>query len=291
MELNDLLKKKGYDPERVLVLRHRPYEPELNRRFRWIAAERPDLFNAYQQTHGEKLENTMTKASHVVSFIGHKPGRAVFVGLYAIGQTQRITREEYWRIPAYAELRELGMNGFTEADPRSSVLRFDLEREEFYDFWKGRLVVEWPAPERSWWRRAHRNLIPIQAVLEDSALEEQMPAWDKIILSWQDLKTLPTHWRTVLCHWRGIYYIFDTNQRKGYVGAAYGEENLCHRWENYALSGHGGNSLLKKCDPANFHFSILQIVSPDADPRDVVQLEGTWKERLHSRSPLGLNDN
>ena len=49
--------------------------------------------------------------------------------------------------------------------------------------------------------------------------------------------------------------------------------------------------LLRQRDPKNFRFTILQRVSPDMDAGDVIRLEGTWKERLHTRSPLGLNDN
>ena len=30
--------------------------------------------------------------------------------------------------------------------------------------------------------------------------------------------------------WRGIYYIFDTSDAKGYVGSAYGEYNPLGRW-------------------------------------------------------------
>ncbi len=37
--------------------------------------------------------------------------------------------------------------------------------------------------------------------------------------------------------------------------------------------------------------TAVQRVSPDIDANDVVRLEGTWKERLHTRAPLGLNDN
>jgi hypothetical protein len=86
-------------------------------------------------------------------------------------------------------------------------------------------------------------------------------------------------------------YIFDASDGKGYVGSAYGDTNLLGRWQNYAASGHGGNALLRKRDRKNFRFSILERVSPDAHAKDVCQLEGTWKDRLHARSPHGLNDN
>jgi hypothetical protein len=59
MNLNDLLRGKDLDPKRVLVLRHRPREPELNRVLPWLAAEKPDLFNAYQQTQGKRVERAM----------------------------------------------------------------------------------------------------------------------------------------------------------------------------------------------------------------------------------------
>ena len=80
MDFNDLLRLKGFDPATVIVLRHRPKEEQLNRVLRWLAAERHDLFNAYQQCQGPKLEASMQKASHLASFIGHAPGKALFVG-------------------------------------------------------------------------------------------------------------------------------------------------------------------------------------------------------------------
>jgi len=95
----------------------------------------------------------------------------------------------------------------------------------------------------------------------------------------------------MLSQWRGVYYIFDTSDGKGYVGSAYGDKNLLGRWLNYAASGHGDNSLLRERDPQNFRFSILQLVAPVMDPTDVIQLESRWKERLHTRAPYGLNDN
>ncbi len=84
MNLNDLLLGKGIDPKHVLVLRHRPWEPPLNKVMPWLASERPDVFNAYQQTQGEKLERVMRAtagAGYIASFIGREAGKALFVGL------------------------------------------------------------------------------------------------------------------------------------------------------------------------------------------------------------------
>lgn len=294
MNLNDLFISKGIDPQQVIVLRHRPHESALRKVLPWLAAEKPDVFNAYQQTQTEKLEKVMegmSGAGYVASFIGHEPGKALFIGLYSIKNSKPLTLDEYWQVPAYAEMKAFGMRGFTKEDSRKSILWFDLTHADFYDNWKGKLVVGWPPPERSWWRRSHRNEMPVLSIFEDSALDAAMPEWDEITLSWEELSVLPSRWKSALSQWRGIYYIFDSTDSKGYVGSAYGEANLYGRWLNYAAHGHGGNKLLKQRDPRNFRFSILQRVSPDMNTGDLIRLEGSWKERLHTRYPYGLNDN
>jgi hypothetical protein len=291
MNLNDLLRSKDIDPEKVLVMRHRPFEPELNKVLPWLASDRPDVFNAYQQTQGEKVEKAMATASFVASFIGREAGKGLFIGLYEIAGAKPITREKYWKVPANLELKALGARGFGDQVARDSILWFDLRLTEFYANWKGKLIVSWPPPERSWWRRAHKNVMPVVAVREESALDAEMPNWDDISVSWEQLRVLPTRWKTRLQEWRAIYYIFDASDGKGYVGSAYGNSNLLGRWENYGALGHGGNVLLKKRDPRHFRFSILQRVSPDMEAADVIRLEATWKERLHTRAPSGLNDN
>ncbi len=293
MHLNDLLRRNGIDPLHVLVFRHRPPEPDLAKRLPWLAAERPDVFNAYQQTQGAKLEKVMQAMigiGHVASFIGQEPGRATFVGLYAIRAARPLNRDEFWQVPANNELRKSSFEGLIAKD-WASVLFFDLVPEDFYAHWKGKLVVEWPPPERSWWRRAHRNEMPVTAVHEESMFGKKMPPWEEIDLTREDLAVIPTSWKSALSQWRGIYYVFDTTDRKGYVGSAYGADNLLGRWQAYASSGHGGDHLLRQRDPRNFRFTILQRVSPDEDADEVVRVENTWKQRLHAREPYGLNCN
>jgi hypothetical protein len=294
MNLNDLLRGKGIDPQHVLVLRHRPHEPELNKVLPWLAAERPDLFNAYQATQGEKLERVMQGmmgTGYIAAFIGQEPGKALFVGLYSIAASKPLTYEEFWRVPACIELKEkFGMTGWATRDA-SHVAWFELTPEDFYTDWKGKLIVSWPPPERSWWRRAHRNDMPVIAVLEDSALEAAMPEWDKVELTWEQLGVLPTRWKSTLSQWRGVYYIFDISDGKGYVGSAYGESNLLGRWLNYAARGDGGNKLLRHREPRNFRFTILELTAPTSLEGKVIQLESSWKRRLHTHAPYGLNDN
>lgn len=292
MNLNDLLIGKQFDPKDVLVLRHRPTEPQLLKAFPMLCAERPDLFNAYQQCQIPRLEKSMAEMvgnGYLASFISHGAGRAIFIGLYRIDAAKPMTFEEYWAVPGNIELQSLGMTGFKGERP--SVLWFDLPLLDFYPEWKGKLIVDWPPPERAWYRRAQNNVVPVRAILEDSALDGAMPEWNELDLTWAQLRVLPMRWRNRLSEWRAIYYIFDASDGKGYVGSACGSENLLQRWLNYAATGHGGNHLLKTRDPKNLRFTILERVSPDADAESVVARETTWKKRLHTRSPSGLNDN
>jgi len=293
MNLKDLLLEKNIDPQHVLVLRHRPLEPELNKVLPWLAAERPDVFNAYQQSQTKQVEGEMTHAAYVAAFIGHEPGKALFVGLYSVEGWKPITPKEYWQIPANVELRSFGQEGFTEESSHSSILWFDLVLTDFYAHWKGKLIVGWPPLDKNWHRWAHKpkNEMPVLTILEESALDIAMPEWDAIDLTWDELGVLPKRLKSKLSEWRGIYYIFDTSDGKGYVGSAYGEDNLLGRWLSYAAGGYKGVHLLRQRDPRNFRFAILQRVSPDEKPDDVIRLESSWKQRLHTRQPYGLNDN
>ena len=292
MNLTDLLRAKDINPEEVLVFRHVPKEPQLKKVLPWLAAEKPELFNAYQQTQGEKLEKVMAsgKPRYVASFIGHTPGSALFVGLYSIGGSQQLTVDEFWAMPSHIALKEFGLDGLTNVGGRDRCLFFDLSLSDLYAEWKGKLIVCWPPPEISWWRWASNGEFSVHAILEHSAFDKGMPKWDEISLTWEELGVLPERWKSKLSEWRGVYFIHDASGGKGYVGSAYGPENLLGRWQGYAASGHGDNALLKKRDPKNFRFTILQRVSPDMEDAAVIQVENSWKKRLHTRTH-GLNAN
>ncbi|QYE35141.1 GIY-YIG nuclease family protein [Polymorphobacter sp. PAMC 29334] len=291
LTLNSLLIASGIALEEVLVLRHRPSEASLNRVFNWIAEERPDLFDCYQSTHGPRVEAALNRAKFVASFIRHEAGTALFVGLCRVAGTRTIGRDECILRPAHIELIQLGMSGVFASSARKHVVEFDLAQTPWNEKWHGRLIIKWPGLERSWYRWADRNVFPIQAIAQENLLRAPVPPWDRITLDWSELAVLPESWRAVLSQWRGIYLIIDRSDGRQYVGSAYGVANILQRWLEYARTGHGGNSQLRQRAPANFSFSILQRVSPDLDAEKVIEIEGTWKRRLRSLSPSGLNDN
>lgn len=288
LDFGTLLKAEDIDPQGVVVLRHRPYEPELRRLFPWLIAERRDLFDAYQRTHGRPVESSVSRATHVASFFGNAAGKALFVGMYRVAGQALITRDEYWAMPEHRELASFGMTGLQK---REACLLFELEPITPMSEWSGRLVCGWPGLERAWRRWAANNVFPVKAISEENLLVASMPAWNHLVLDWRQLQALPSSWKAALRQWRGIYYIRHRASGKGYVGSAYGQDNLLGRWLNYAASGHGGNNLLRGLDPGAFEFSILQLVAQDLAMDEVIALERSWKLRLHTLEPDGLNQN
>jgi hypothetical protein len=295
MDFKDLLRIQGYDPdarERIVLLRHRPFEPRLARAMPWIIEERPNLFETYQSVPG-RPQTALRRAKYVASFLGLSPGKAHFIVLYRIGEARALDHDAFWRIPENQILRDMGYEGFTaeHADQEGTALQFDLERLPFYREWCGRLVIDFPPPERSWFRWLDRGNFPVSLILQESAFAAPPPVWREIDLTFAELASLPLSWRTRLAEWRGIYLIFDESDRRAYVGSAYGRDNILGRWQVYARDGHGGNRELRGRDPRNFRFSILERLAPDLPPEDVIARENDWKVRLHSRRPFGLNVN
>ncbi|HEX4143111.1 MAG TPA: GIY-YIG nuclease family protein, partial [Pirellulales bacterium] len=234
------------------------------------------------------VEKALFNAKHVASFIGHEPGRALFVGVYELRGTKSVSFEQYWKIPANVVLKKYGMCGMQP--DRKKITWFDLVLMDFRCDWKGKLVIQWPGKELSWWRWADRNEFFVDAIAQESLLDSDMPEWRELVLNWQRLRALPLKWQHKMSQWRGIYFILDVSDGKGYVGAAYGQDNLLHRWLDYAKSGHGDNKLLRSRKPENLRFSILQILPHDMEPAEVQALEVGWKKRLPTREH-GLNSN
>lgn len=289
MEFNDLLQKEEIDPASVLIMRHRPSDPLLRKALRRLALEDEASFIDYQSSHGPRTEAALKRVKFIASFVADGSNRALFVGLFRITGTQIVEGSRWLENPTLRSLVDLEVR---EQRERVEVTWFEQERVlSFYPQWTGRLSVAWPPPERAWFRRAERNTLPIVAIHEEQALVPRLADWDQLVFGWRELNDLPRRHADLLESWRGIYLIKDISDGLCYVGSAYGQDNLLGRWLGYGRSGHGGNLLLRGRAAENFQFSILERLAETADPRQVVARENTWKTRLSTRAPHGLNAN
>jgi hypothetical protein len=111
MDFKDLLTKRNFDLEAVMVMRHRPQQTKLRKILPWLVTERPEVFNAYQQSQNPDAEKALMKADFLASFIAEDNGRAVFAGLYRRGNFHPINDEQFWAKPAIQELKPFGITG------------------------------------------------------------------------------------------------------------------------------------------------------------------------------------
>ena len=285
LDFKDLLVKHRVNPERVMVMRHVPQERKLKSMLPWLAEKRPRVFNAYQRCQNAMVGRRMMKAELIASFIGMEPRKAVFAGLYRRGASRSVNNEQYWSTDGAAELKKFGARPIPAGE---SFLWFDLRLiDDFYSDWKGRLEINWPPPERVWYRAANtRTNFTIRAIHDESLFDQEMKPWRQLSFTCEELQCLPPSWEAELLRWRGIYFIFDVKATKGYVGYAL---SILNRWRDH-IARRGDAKKLKECDPANFRFTVLERTSPDIDEVELSHLESSWKDRLHTRK-YGLNDN
>jgi hypothetical protein len=285
LEFTSLLDGTGLDPAKLLVIRHTARDPKLQQVLPWLVEERPDLFLAYQSIQWRAGQQSMLKADYVAAIVGLEPGEATFAGISKVGGSREIDQAGYESFPGNAELMAFGMR----SDRQDGMLAFDLEPVEHLQPYVGKLTVSW-SPGQTWARWAARNRFPVLEISRESRFVKPMPNWRELTLSWDELRALPKSWAGALSGWRGVYFIYDTERRAGYVGSAAGAENLYGRWRSYAETGHGGNRELRTSRPGALRFSILQRTSPDLEIAEVNDLESSWKRRLLSRE-FGLNAN
>lgn len=289
LNFNNLLASVDIDPAKVLVMRHRPFEPKLKRWLPTLAVKKPQLYRAYQQVQYQRAEAAMTNAEYVASFVGLDDSRSVFCYLYASRGSREINEKQFWKIPSNQELHNVyGMSGWVETE-RKSVLWFDLEESNILSEYLGKLEITWQPPAKSWYRWAHKNTFQISAIHQESVLDFTPIDWKTLSLEWSELSAIPKSWEDKLSQWRGIYLIENMSDGKFYVGSACGQQNIFGRWKDYAKSGDGGNKLLKKLDPRQFRFSILEITAHDLETDKIVQIENSWKTRLNTFAPSGLS--
>jgi hypothetical protein len=287
LTLSDFLIKNSIDPATTLALRHSPTERSLAEVFPMLITSEHDTFNTYQSVQTLKVEKQMDEAKHVAAFYALPKEHGVFIGLYEQRGSRTTTKAELEAMRTHQALVRFGM-GQANTEARPTMLLFDLQEMKAFAGYQGRIVVRWPKPPVQWSRWANREF-PITAIHEENLLQERMGAWDEISLTCAKIKMCPPSWIRTLSGYPGIYFIFDRTLQKGYVGAAYGPENIWQRWSRHAALG-GDARELKRSNPDDFVFSILQLVGPSTPKEEVEKLEASWKRRLHTRD-FGLNAN
>lgn len=274
--LDEIIKMKGLDPKRVLLIRH----AMTHDRFR-LCYER-NFVKEYTQIQRNGFAKDY---DYWMVFISDKGTKAKYFTTYTVTDIKPILKEN-----------------ISDNFPISEVIdytedrQYILEETGFLNDLKNRLVIEWGESARAWYQKGSNKKEIV------SVSSNEFPGYENVVLSFDRLKDIVDNpfahddYVSALKNIYAVYLISNIKTGKLYVGSAYGDSGLFGRWEEYVRTHHGGNKMLKeylKNDPKgyeNFKFSILQIFAKNTKDDIVINAESLFKDKLLSRE-FGYNDN
>jgi hypothetical protein len=278
LTVKQLFQADGLDfPEdQIKLVRHVDHR---DRSIQRIVAE--GHFELYQQQQSPKVR-PFDDCKALLSFIGIEGNKAEFYGAYEVLGHRPVTKADLRGLPEWMA------EGHKDGRQR---IQYQLREMETYRSYRGRLIVQWKST-RGWHQRKDLEIYE----LLPATVATLFPGYQEVLLSYEGLRGIfadpraHCDWQAALKANAGIYRIVDLSTGKIYIGSAYGSGGIWARWQNYAKTGHGGNKLLKECDPQNCQWSIVRTLSTTMSPRDVIRIEGHEKAKHGSRA-IGLNAN
>lgn len=275
MDLDEIIRLKGFDPKTFRLVRHGFKEIDPLRTYQSNRA----LFEAYQSFQSK---GKFADAKYIAAFAPFHGTQAMLLGVWRVdGET----------IPnSDAPPSQLTLIASYNWSLDGSYYHL-CEQSEFNEF-SGRLIIDWGGSTRSWVQT--KTSKPVTALLPPNAIAE-FESYESTVLMHHELVQMMRNsisnytWHNALRSVNGIYCITDTRNGRNYVGSAYGAGGIWGRWSNYSLNGHGDNkrlvALLAEEPQAveALQFSILEILPATSTPKDAVTKENLWKQKLGSR--------
>lgn len=272
---NNILNDVGIALSDVRLLRHKDRRSAKGRTPYELWRDNPAQFDLYQST--QRLDNaSRMNAPFWASFVGTPADETLFAGMYAVSN-KRVLEVDQPRPHTDG------------VDAAGTCHRYDLTLDDRLSDLVGRLVIDWGLGDRAWIQRADQQNKPVLE-LRACFKEPEFPGFLNFISPLSMLDSLPKTWITALQNSRGVYLLTCPKTKEQYVGSATGEEAFWNRWQQYVLTGHGGNVALKSRDPSDYQVSILEVAGSAASTADVIRMEQHWKAKLQSKE-MGLNRN
>ena len=266
MKLNTLLQEVGLNPEKVFLLRHEDKRVRSGLYQVWKSA--PKDFEGYQNI--QKWKNRFPEGSHLAAFVVGPEDETLFVGLYDVLKLSQIDGE-------------LDDPLLGKIPPEARSLHETKHSDRMQDYVE-KLVIEWGAGKLAWRQKAREhNKIILE--IRPKAKEEPFPPYVNFLRRLEDLRNIYPSWLTRLKERKGVYLLtFDDGMQ--YVGSATGEGGFWQRWQNYLVTGHGGNLILMhdQRDARNAMVSILELSGSAQTERDIINQEMLWQRKLGTRA-------
>jgi len=244
-------------------------------------------FEAYQSWQSRPV---FDRCDFVVSFIGEEDRLARLIGVYRVlGRRPRGSAHLPKGFP-YPEM------------PIARCFVYDLERDDRFADFEGRLVVDWGQSVRAWVQRLTALRDKEVVEVRSHGFVRPFPGYLEFVLTYHELVEILTRpkahrdWIRALSSVGAIYLIADRRTGHQYVGCAAGARGLLTRWQTYVRTGHGGNKRLRQLLSKNprrvrdLEFTILQILDKSTSETEALDREALFKRKLGTRAS-GLNDN
>lgn len=234
----------------------------------------------------EQQTNKNFNRQYVISLIYYSKNIWMFGGVYEIEQNPKPITKESW-------------TGWKYNSKLLNIEQDMIGRTFFY--YKKEFRNSYPGLDLQSQSEMNPSEMYISHILDKKVSLTDFPGFDQVNINYETLKLIVDDniqsWKSVLSNVKGIYLIVDTITGKQYVGSAYGDDCIWHRWANYADNGHGGNKQLKELLSINgtnykynFKYSVLEVCNMSLGNEYIISRENHWKEVLMTRQ-FGLNDN
>lgn len=273
-----LLETYGVVPENIRLIRHGNKEIPVLEVFREDIARFTE-YTAWQ------LPGKFKGAELLAIFAPGRGSTSIFLGLWRV---RGCTENSALRA---SDIRLLSKHKLPTQWQNHSD-HYHLEFDDRLSDLSERIIIDWGRSTVSWVQKKDKPVLEIKA---PQSIGDFL-SYDDVLLGYADIQKLTQHtdsnvtWVNALSTVNGVYLIRDKTTGLQYVGSAYGKGGILGRWKAYALSGHGGNKLLKALDPVNFEFSILEICPSTMSADNVISRESRWKRVLGTKQ-FGLNEN
>jgi len=286
MTQNDLLKIYGVNSrintKKVKMVRHQDSKLDFNKLIKF------NLLEEYQKY--QSSEDIYKGCDYIFVYIAFGKTHSLFYGVYKVnGNT-------------YQEDIEVSKALQSCNHPtKINCYVYDLEKINFLDDLKDRLVIDWGKSTRKWYQWLDKNNKEVISIRAKGYVKDFSGYLD-VLLSFAELEEIINYkeanqiWFDKLSSIYAIYLILDTKTGNQYIGSASGVQGLWGRWKDYINSIHGGNKGLKKLIEKegeqykyNFQYSILHILSA-TKASQVEYYENLYKQKLGSKV-FGYNEN
>lgn len=271
------------DPKRIRLIRHKDA-----RKVKIIGGKeyRDSLYDiylyeneAFMTYQSEQLVKRFKDVDYIVAFIGEESSASRFVGVY----------------------KNCGIIKMLEDYKGEAHARFDLRELDGFELLKERVIIDWKNPIS--WLQHYTNIMPVIRI-DKGITENNLPVFTRfedVMLNYDQLKMIiesnNQDWKSKLESCNCIYLILDKNTGKQYIGSTYNSTGIWKRWEEYAQTGHGGDTELKKLldsDPnyakKYFQWCILETLPLKILEEHAIDRESLYKRKFGTREH-GYNNN